>query len=142
MNTAKSILFIDRDEDIRDYITSSVLKKSLGIFNVHAVSTLAEAESALAAQTFGAIIMDTVAPSLDHVVAFIDKVQRQNSDVTIIAMAGFIDMILDDKLKEVLSKENVRIINKLDALKPGNLETVFKACFDLTGMEGLMGKER
>lgn len=120
-------MFIDRDEDIRHYLSHSEDLSRDKDLNVWIVASVQEAEEILGRDVFDGIIIDAVTPGANKILPFIKHVRSQSEALPITALVGFVDMILDDPLKQSLRNERVTIIDKIQALRPENIPMLFRS---------------
>lgn len=123
----RNYLFIDRDEDIRHYLSHSEDLLQGKDLKVRIAASVQEAEDILAREVFDGIIIDAVTPGANKILPFIKRVRSQREALPITALVGFVDMILDDQLKQALRGERVAIIDKIQALRPENISMLFKS---------------
>jgi DNA-binding NtrC family response regulator len=123
----KKILFIDRDEDIRHFLSRccETLSENKNL-NIRIVASVQEAEGVLSKETFDGIVIDAVTPGANKILPFIKQVRNKKHNFPIIALVGFVDMILDDQLKKSLGDEQVTIVDKIQALHPENIAKLFE----------------
>jgi DNA-binding NtrC family response regulator len=122
----KKFLFIDWDEDVRHYLSHSEDLLQDKELNVRIAASAQEAEEILDREVFDGIIIDAVTPGANKILPFIKRVRRQREALPITALVGFVDMILDDQLKQSLRSERVTIKDKIQALRPENIPLLFK----------------
>lgn len=126
----KSILFIDHDEDIRHYLSHSEdIAQDKGL-NIRIASSVQEAEDLFGKEMFDGIVIDAVTPGANKIFPFIKRVRNLRSELPITALVGFVDMILDEQLKQNLKDERVTIVDKIQALRPENIMELFKSSGD------------
>ena len=128
----KKILFIDQDEEIRDYLRDYV-DSYAGVaqneeFNIRISATLVEAERLFDSEQFDGIVIDAIRPSQNKILPFIQKIRSKRPGFPIVAMVGFLDIVIDEKLKQSLTSESVKIVDKLKALQNDNIAALFKTC--------------
>ena len=126
----RTVLFVERDKDIREYVSEFAQDHLAELFQAHAVSSLNEAELILRRETFDGMILDAVHPGLTDLLAFVRDVRHRDFKLPIVALVAYSDMILNQRLKETLRQAGVSIANKIEALKDGNLSRLFQACCD------------
>ena len=126
----KNILFIDSDEsirdDVRDYIERNGDAAQIQNLRVQILASFADAEKIFDGEKVDGIIIDAIRPSSNNILPFIQKTRIKKSDLPIIALVGFIDMIVDEKLKRDLKNEQVQIVDKLEAL--ANITNLLQNC--------------
>ena len=123
----KNFLFIDRDEDIRHYLCHYEGLAEDKDLNVRVVASVQEAEEVFKQELFDGIVIDAITPGANKILPFIKYVRSEKNNLPITALVGFIDMILDDQLKQSLKDERVAIVDKIEALRPDNIMMLFKS---------------
>ena len=119
-------MFIDRDEDIRHYLSHSENLLENKDFKIQVAASVQEAEGILSKEAFDGIVIDAITPGANKILPFIKRVRNKKHDLPITALVGFVDMILDDQLKKSLRDERVTIVDKIQALHPGNIAKLFE----------------
>lgn len=126
----RNILFIDRDEDIRHYLSHSEdLAQDKGL-NIRIAASIQEAEEMLRREMFEAVVIDAITPGANKILPFIKRIRAVKNELPITALVGFVDMILDEQLKQSLRGERVTVVDKIQALRPENIIELFKSSAD------------
>ncbi len=121
----RNFLFVDRDEDIRHYVSHCEDLGQDKDLNIQVAASIQEAEGYLSREAFDGMIIDAITPGVNKILPFIRRLRNEENKLPITALVGFVDMILDEQLKQSLKDERVRIVDKIQALKPDNIQRLF-----------------
>ena len=83
-------MFIDRDEDIRHYLSHSEDLLQGKDLKVRIAASVQEAEDILAREVFDGIIIDAVTPGANKILPFIKRVRSQREALPITALVGYV----------------------------------------------------
>ncbi len=123
----KNILFIDHDEDIRHYLSHSEDLAQDKSLNIRIAASVQEAEEILGREMFDGIVIDAVTPGANKILPFIKRIRNAKNELPITALVGFVDMILDEQLKQSLKDEQVTVVDKIQAFRPENIIELFNS---------------
>ncbi|MSR77773.1 MAG: hypothetical protein EXS63_06055 [Candidatus Omnitrophica bacterium] len=122
----KMVLFIEQDQDIRDFMRDDAKLHSILNIQVRVAAGLEEADKILKREAFDGVLFDALEPSMWDILDFVRAARHRDYRLPMVALVGYHDMILNPHLKETLQKAQVSITDKVNALKSENLSRLLQ----------------
>ena len=113
MTKRGSILYIDRDKEIREMIYETMEQD----FNLHTLASLHEAESFLRSKEITGMLIDGMFKQ-EELLDFVGKAKAKAPNLSIAVLIPVVDMVLEPEFKKALEELGVKVVGKTDVFSP------------------------
>lgn len=125
----KTILYADRDRDIRELVTE-MMDEAVPDFHVEMAETLQEAGRILTSREIDGIVLDGMFLK-EALFSFIADVRREKGERSLIILVPKVDFNLDPDFIRALTDLNLQVAAKSDVFRSNDkMLELFKACLE------------